>query len=144
MTEWRKAISGDLAAIAQIERLCFSTPWTERSLTEALNGAYLFTGLLDENKVIGYFLAQRVLDELSVQRIAVLPAFRRKGNAEYLLSETLWQAKNEGCSVCYLEVRTSNEPAKALYRKIGFSEQGIRPGFYTDPTEDALLMSLSL
>ena len=124
--------------IAAIEKACFRHPWSADGLREEL-GRGLFLAAVEDGVTVGYVGCQIVLDEGYITNIAVLPAFRRRGIAERLLGALLERA--EGLSFVTLEVRESNRPAAALYEKMGFSRVGVRKGFYTEPTEDAVLMT---
>lgn len=124
--------------IAAIEKACFQHPWSADGLREEL-GRGLFLAAVEDGVTVGYVGCQTVLDEGYITNVAVLPEFRRRGIAERLLGALLQQA--EGLSFVTLEVRESNQPAIALYEKMGFSRVGIRKGFYTEPTEDAVLMT---
>lgn len=124
--------------IAAIEKACFRHPWSADGLREEL-GRGLFLAAVEDGMTVGYVGCQTVLDEGYITNVAVLPAFRRCGIAERLLRTLLERA--EGLSFVTLEVRESNRPAAALYEKMGFSRVGVRKGFYTEPTEDAVLMT---
>lgn len=127
-----------IEGIAAIEKSCFRHPWSADGLREEL-GRGLFLAAVEDGVTVGYVGCQIVLDEGYITNIAVLPAFRRRGIAERLLGALLERA--EGLSFVTLEVRESNRPAAALYEKMGFSRVGVRKGFYTEPTEDAVLMT---
>ena len=134
-----------IAAIAAIERDCFHDPWTENGLREELElENNLFLAAVEEDAVVGYVGCQTVLDEGYITNVAVSPAHRRKGVAARLLTELRIKAEEKGLSFVTLEVRASNEPAIALYRGAGYVEVGVRRNFYTNPKEDALLMTCFL
>lgn len=124
--------------IAAIEKACFRHPWSADGLREEL-GRGLFLAAVEDGVTVGYVGCQTVLDEGYITNIAVLPAFRRRGIAERLLGALLERA--EGLSFVTLEVRESNRPAAVLYEKMGFLRVGVRKKFYTEPTEDAVLMT---
>lgn len=128
----------DAAIIQQIENACFTSPWSEDSIRESLQNpcSRFYLAYLD-GAIAGYMGLQLFSGEGYVTNIATLPEFRRRGVAGALLSEAL---KNE-MEFITLEVRESNAPAIALYRSFGFSEVGTRPNYYTNPTENALLMT---
>ncbi len=129
-----------LAAVAALERLCFSLPWSEDALrTELDNPRARFLVALDGHTVVGYMGMHIVLDEGAVTNIAVDPSRRREGIARTLLRH---QAALGGVTRITLEVRTSNTAARALYEQEGFVLDGMRPRFYERPTEDAALYSL--
>ena len=120
-----------IAAIAALERACFAHPWSEKSLREEL-----------ENPQAVFRAGMHVvLDECYMDNVAVRPDFRRQGAAKALVSALLGWARENGARFLTLEVRSGNGAAIALYRALGFEEVGRRPRFYTDPVEDALLMT---
>lgn len=127
-----------LSALAQVEQACFAHPWSEQGLRSELgNGIFLVAER--EGAVLGYVGCQTVLDEGYITNVAVLPAYRRQGVAQALLS-TL-HARATHLAFVTLEVRASNQPAIALYEQFGYQPVGVRKRFYTHPTEDALLMT---
>lgn len=133
-----------VAAIAAIEHACFSRPWSEAALADELhNPAALFLVAVDENgAVVGYVGAHCVLDESAITNVAVDAAYRRQGVAAALISELSSRAATRGVARITLEVRVSNTAAIALYERLGFVRDGVRPRFYDRPTEDAALYSL--
>lgn len=128
--------------IAALERLCFSAPWSEAMLTEVLFDAQasFIVAESEEGGVLGYAGLQVVLDEGYIDNIAVEPAARRHGVADELL-DVFCRFGEAHLAFLTLEVRASNEPAIALYRKHGFEEAGRRKNYYTKPTEDAVIMT---
>ena len=136
----------DAAAAAEIERRCFSIPWSEAQLSESL-ASPLFRGFLclaPDGRAAGYIGVQSIAGEAGVTNVATHPDFRRQGVARALLVRMIAALRAEGACSLTLEVRPSNEAALSLYRSEGFSPVGRRKNFYTDPTEDALLMNLLL
>lgn len=128
--------------IAEIESLCFSQPWSEKSLKDELtNENAHFLAAVFENKVIGYIGIIEICGEADITNVAVSPAYRRCRIGEKLLSFAEEGAKQRGCDSITLEVRVSNEAAISLYSKNGYKNTGIRKGFYDRPKEDALLMT---
>lgn len=139
----RFAEEKDLPAMAEIERRCFHTPWSEESLREDLTGNPLsvYIALEAENgDVAGYMSLWRILDEGHINNVAVLPEYRRRGGASDMLEFMLKYSERNGISSHTLEVRVSNEGAIGLYRKFGFREAGVRKGYYEDNGEDALIL----
>ena len=128
--------------IAALERECFSTPWSEAMLTEVLfdSQASFIVAESEEGGVLGYAGLQVVLDEGYIDNIAVEPNARRHGVADELL-DVFCRFGEANLAFLTLEVRASNEPAIALYRKHGFEEAGRRKNYYTKPTEDAVIMT---
>lgn len=134
--------AGHISAVAELERLCFSQPWSEKSLAEELDNpnAAFFTALRD-GKVAGYAGMHCVCGEGYLDNVAVFPAFRRQGVAAALLAALENEARQRGGEFLSLEVRPSNRQAIALYKKLGFAEAGRRKDFYSGPREDALLLT---
>ena len=128
--------------IAALERECFSTPWSEAMLTEVLfdSQASFIVAESEEGGVLGYAGLQVVLDEGYIDNIAVEPNARRHGVASALL-DVFCRFGEANLAFLTLEVRASNAPAIALYRKHGFEEAGRRKNYYTKPTEDAIIMT---
>lgn len=132
----------DISEIAEIERLCFSSPWSENALLEELsneNAFFLCAKIFGE--VVGYIGTNIILDECYIANIAVKPQHRRKGIASLLIENAIETAKEKGCTFISLEARKSNSAAIALYEKFSFSVQGERKNFYNDPDEDGLIMT---
>lgn len=136
-----KAREEHVPAISMLEEVCFSEPWPMGMIGRLLNQ---FTIAMDGETLVGYAALASVLDEGSLDSIAVLPEYRRQGIADSLLSEVLRQAEEQELSFVTLEVRESNEAAVSLYRKHGFEEVGRRRDYYEKPREDAILMTLVL
>ena len=130
-----------VAQIAQLEKLCFSDPWSERSIASELDNklAYWIVALEGET-VAGYIGSQTVLDETDMMNVAVHPDHRRKGIAEALVTGLVEVLKEKKSHCLTLEVRASNEPAQKLYEKLGFAQIGRRPRYYHNPREDALIL----
>ncbi len=131
-----------LKAIAEIEKECFSDPWSEEALrSELTNDGACFLSAIVNDEVAGYMGMHMVLDECYIANVAVKPSFRRQGIAESLLYTAEKTAKDKNCSFISLEVRVSNTPAISLYKKRGYISQGERKNFYSHPTENALIMT---
>ena len=130
-----------VAQVAALEKICFSDPWSEKSVASELNNklAYWLVAL-EGDTVAGYIGSQTVLDETDMMNVAVSPDYRRKGIAEALVNGLVDALKEQGSHCLTLEVRASNEPAKNLYEKLGFSQIGRRPNYYRNPREDALIL----
>ena len=130
-----------VAAVAELEKICFSDPWSEKSVASELNNKLaLWLVAEEENRVAGYIGSQTCGDESDVMNVAVHPDFRRRGIAEALVKDLVDQLKAIGSRCLTLEVRASNVPAIALYEKMGFAEVGRRKNYYRNPREDALIM----
>lgn len=135
-----------LDAVAALERICFSDPWSRGLLAAELdNDLSAFLVALDsEDQVAGYAGLQVVLDEGTVTNIAVRPDCRRRGVASQLLQVFLNFAQGNHLAFLTLEVRASNYDAIALYGSRGFRERGRRRNYYEHPREDAIIMTLDL
>ena len=141
----RNATENDITDIAEIEKRCFTEPWSENSFRLCLNeNADLFV-LETEDGICGFAVFDRTLgNEAELHNIAVEPSMRRRGFARKLMDAMIASAKNHGVERIMLEVRASNEGAIALYESYGFEKVGLRPGYYHHPTENAILMDLIL
>ena len=138
-------IVDDLEAIAEIEALSINPPWSYKALCNFTR--YDTNKILvakKDNRVVGYITYSIVLDEVQIANVATHPDFRRMGIAQKLLTYLYEEAKAGGMSLITLEVRHSNEPAIKLYQKCGFAVVGRRKNYYKNPTEDAILMNLTL
>lgn len=135
-----------LPRLNKLEQQCFSTPWTAEQLRSQFPDAqHEFLCALDEGgKVRGYVGMLCVLDEGYIGNVAVDPAFRRRGIADCLLDALEARARTRRLSFVTLEVRAGNAPAIALYAKHGFQRVGLRKAYYTQPKEDAVLMTKTL
>lgn len=134
-----------VAQIAELDKKCFSVPWTEAQLRAQLpDNMHIFIVAESGENVLGYIGMMYVLDEGYISNIAVSPDCRRCGVADALISELLSRAEALELSFVTLEVRVSNAPAKSLYKKHGFSDVGRRKNYYNFPTEDAILMTTFL
>ena len=130
-----------IPAIAEIEKLCFSDPWSVNSIAAELNNALsLWIVAMDGAKLVGYVGSQSVMDEADMMNIAVLPQYRRQGVAKALIEELIKKLSENQVKSLSLEVRASNDSAIALYEKMGFCLAGRRPGYYRNPREDALIL----
>lgn len=127
--------------IAEIEKLCFSDPWSVNSIGSELNNKLsLWVVAEDNGKVAGYIGSQSVLGEADMMNLAVHPDYRRQGIGEQLVLELIQRLQEQGSHILLLEVRASNAPAISLYEKLGFIQVGRRPNYYYKPKEDALIL----
>ena len=128
--------------IADLEKQCFSMPWSPTMLEDALYdaNACFIVAEDEEGNVIGYAGLHTVLDEGYIDNIAVEPDARRHGVASALL-DVYCRFGAVNLAFLTLEVRKSNAPAIALYEKYGFQQAGLRPGYYQNPREDAVIMT---
>ena len=131
-----------LAGVAELERMCFSTPWNEAMLEEELynDTASFIVAEGEDGSVLGYAGLHVILDEGYIDNVAVRPSCRRMGLGDRLL-DVFIRFGQANLAFLTLEVRPSNTPAVALYEKNGFKEVGRRPNYYDAPKEDALLLT---
>ncbi len=138
-----RAAAAHAAGIHAVECACFSRPWSEEAvLAELENGHSALFAAVQDGQVIGWAGLEYVCGEGSVTNIAVLPAFRGQGLGRALTLRLIEEAQRRTLDFLMLEVRASNTPAIALYRSLGFTEIGVRRGFYEKPREDALLFRI--
>ena len=141
----RKMEKGDVSAIAELERRCFSDPWSERSIaSEVVNPLSYWLVAVENCAVIGYIGSQSVLDAADVRNVAVSPDFRRRGVGQALICALTEHLRQNNVIALLLEVRVSNKSAIALYEKLGFEQVGRRPRYYHNPREDALILRKEL
>lgn len=131
--------------VAELEKLCFSTPWSAQSL-ELLTREGIGTGVvyIEDGKVVAYGGMLCVVDQGQITNVAVHPDYRRRGIGRAIVGALLKIAMDERFEEVTLEVRKSNEGAQALYRSMGFRAIATRPGFYSKPTEDGVIMTAYL
>ena len=131
-----------ISALAQLERECFSDPWSEKALAEELsNPNAVFRVALIDGEVAGYVGMLHVLDEGDICNVAVFDRFRRKGVASALIQHLVDYGVENQLSFITLEVRESNIGAQKFYETMGFETIGIRKNFYDNPKEHAILMN---
>src|SRR5436309_15688610 len=129
--------------VLAIEEASFTNPWTREMYMAELENAgvsYCYLARNADGQVVGFCSFWRVLDELHINNLAVLPEFRRRGIATELLTYVLNHGQALGARRATLEVRRSNDPARLLYERFGFSVAGLRRAYYTKPVEDALVL----
>ena len=132
-----------LDEVAELERLCFSVPWSRNMLAEELDNALsaMLVALDDQGRVAGYAGLQVILDEGYITNVAVRPDCRRQGVAGQILQVFLDFAQAQGLAFLTLEVRASNQAAILLYGSRGFRGMGRRKNYYEHPREDAIIMT---
>ena len=132
-----------LGEVAELERLCFSVPWSRNMLAEELDNALsaMLVALDDQGRVAGYAGLQVILDEGYITNVAVRPDCRRQGVAGQILQVFLDFAQAQGLAFLTLEVRASNQAAILLYGSRGFRGTGRRKNYYEHPREDAIIMT---
>jgi [ribosomal protein S18]-alanine N-acetyltransferase len=129
--------------ILAVEEASFTSPWTREMYLAELNNtgvSYFYLARTEAGQVIGFCSFWRVLDELHINNLAVLPEHRRSGIGTDLLLRVLADGAVLGAKRATLEVRRSNEAAQKLYEKFGFTVAGVRRLYYSSPPEDALVL----
>ena len=140
----RRAVADDATAIAAMELEYFSDPWTRKDIfTYICSGDGMsFVAADDNGQVIAYMIGRIIAPEGEIYRIAVERDHRRRGIGYRLLSYALNTERGRGLECTFLEVRSKNEAAIALYRAYGFTDIGIRKNYYKNPNDDAIVMIL--
>lgn len=139
----RQMQADDLEQAAALEAQNFSRPWSKEAFADALEKDYYqYLVAVDEESqcLFGMCGLIRALEEGGITNVVVSGNMRNQGIGYRMLTELMRRAEEEGVREYTLEVRKSNAPAIALYRKLGFVEEGIRPSFYDMPVEDAVIM----
>jgi ribosomal-protein-alanine N-acetyltransferase len=138
----------DLDEVMRLENEAFSHPWSvelfRRELTHDWSTVLLAEDPDDGNRLLGFVIFWIVHDEIHILNVATAPAQRRRGVARALLAETLRRGEPAKCRLATLEVRRSNAAALGLYEGLGFRRVGVRPNYYVDEREDAIVMTLDL
>lgn len=130
-----------VAQIAELEKLCFSEPWSEKSVASELNNPLAFWLVADDNgRVAGYIGSQTVMDETDMMNVAVHPDYRKQGIATALIVGLVEELRKMGSHSLTLEVRASNENAIRVYQRLDFQQVGCRKNYYRNPKEDALIL----
>lgn len=142
-TRIRTMVRDDLALVSDIERRSYEFPWSHGVFRDCLLAGYTCIVLDRGGGVAGYGILSVAAGEAHILNLCIDPKFRRMGYAERLLDEILVRARGAGADQIFLEVRPSNEPAIALYRKKGFRRIAYRPSYYQarDGREDAAVLS---
>lgn len=133
----------ELAAVESLQRQTFTNPWAAESIKWELENtdvARLYVMRAPDRRVVAYCACWIVFDELHINSLAVDPVWRRRGLARRLLMNVLADAATSGAQSATLEVRRSNEAARALYEGLGFRVDGVRRDYYQHPREDALIL----
>ena len=134
-----------LDGVAELEKLCFSQPWSKNSLGLLLKEG-IGVGMVcsSDGQVCAYGGMMVAVDEGQITNIATHPDYRRQGYGRAIVEALIKYSKNNGINSISLEVRESNRAAIELYSRLGFKVEGKRKDFYTKPTENALIMILNL
>ncbi len=135
----------DVGQVIEIEKVSFPTPWSEGMFRKELCSpiSWTFVAILSVNgteKIAGYINFWMFAGEIHLNNIAVIPGMKRKGVASGLLTKMFKIGREKGALEATLEVRKSNTAARSLYVKFGFVVRGLRPLYYTDTGEDAIIM----
>ncbi len=151
MIRIREARKADIPSVLELERAAFSPPWSERALLDQIgreDGFFAVAVREDEaaggGTVLGFVITRRAADETELYQIAVREVCRRQGIAGLLMEAMLEDSRRHDAASVYLEVRAGNSAAIGLYEKFGFTVAGRRKNYYSNPVEDALVMSLLL
>ncbi len=142
----REAVPEDLAPVERIERASFSDPWSPEALWSELCSDAMRLPLVAEKdgQICGYIMAWRVVDQLHILNIATDPQVLRCGVGRALLLAAAQSAEKDDILEITLEVRRGNDPARSFYTEYGFIESGVRPGYYQETGEDAIIMTAHL
>ena len=150
----RKALSGivfekmkaeDLPEVLAIETASFKTPWTEPLFYNEISKNIALSRVAKiNNKIAGYLCANLIIDEGHILNLAVHPEYRGQGVASFMIGEMVEIMKDNSCRSVFLEVRASNEGARTIYEKFGFTLLSTRKDYYISPVEDAVVMVLRL
>ena len=141
MIEILEMNASHITQVAALEAICFSDPWSEKSVASELTNPLSYWLVAVEGETgAGYVGAQTVLEETDMMNIAVHPDYRRQGLAERLVDSLVAGLQEKGSRCLTLEVRQSNAPAIGLYEKKGFSQIGLRKNYYRNPKEHALIL----
>lgn len=146
---FRRVVAADLPRLMEIERDAFLHPWSEQQLRVELSNAWSVVLAAEEGeapaaRMVGYVIVWVVHDELHVLNVATATEARRRGVGRALMVAAHALGRERACRLSTLEVRRSNAPAIALYRALGYRQVGLRPRYYAEENEDALLMNLEL
>ena len=139
----RKAIEADIDAIAALESVTFSDAWTTKGIYDTFCQKQAFIVSAEkEGKLVGYCIVYFALDEAEIARVAVDESCRRQGVGRELLDQVQQMCHEKAITHLLLDVRESNDTARAFYRDYGFGIDGTRKNFYDSPKENAVLMSM--
>ena len=137
----RRMAPADLEQVADLERQCFTESWSYKLLEAGLYSQYdVYYVYERQERILGYCNLRILAGEGEVQRIAVLPGYRRLGVARKMMEAMVTCARASLVSAISLEVRQGNLPARNLYESFGFRAEAVRKGYYRNPSEDALIM----
>lgn len=133
--------SEDLLQVAELEKICFSENWSYGLLESGIYSPYdVYYVYEQEEQILGYCNLRLLAGEGEIQRIAVLPEYRRLGLGRKLMETMVDYAREKKAYAVSLEVRESNRAARNLYESYGFMKEAVRKGYYHNPEEDAVIM----
>ncbi|MBP5236100.1 MAG: ribosomal protein S18-alanine N-acetyltransferase [Clostridia bacterium] len=134
--------TGQADEVCRLEQECFSDPWSREAVISSLGCAFSvsFGAFGSDGKMIGFAIGYNICGEMQILDIAVSPGARRRGAGQALLKSLMDAGTAGGAETFFLEVRRSNLPAIGLYEKLGFVKYGERKGYYSEPSEDAVVM----
>ncbi len=139
---FREMLVEDLDQVMEIENDLISPPWTrEGFFTFLLKDENMFFVVEEKGRILGYCSMQTVLDEGDILNVAVTRDRQKEGIGYFLVDSMLMLAAARGIHIVHLEVRESNGSARRLYQRLGFKEDGFRKNYYTEPVENAVLMT---
>lgn len=139
----RRMEEKDLPLIAQLEMVCFTESWSYGILEAGIHSPYDVYFVLEQGgRILGYANLRILAGEGEIQRIAVLPEFRRLGAGRKLMDAMVAHARENRVYAITLEVRAGNQAARNLYESYGFAAEAVRKGYYRNPAEDAVIMWL--
>lgn len=146
----RQMVEEDLEAVMQLEKQAFRNPWSHELLRRELSHEWSTILIAEEHReggeveLLGLCIFWIVHDEVHILNVATSVKHQRRGVARTVIAEALERGKRRGCTLATLEVRRSNEPALGLYKGFGFRAVGVRPNYYAEEREDAIVMVLDL
>ncbi|MEG0919219.1 MAG: ribosomal protein S18-alanine N-acetyltransferase [Anaerovoracaceae bacterium] len=141
----RSATEEDTAALGQLDQICFTDPWSQEAFEGEILGNNLAEYIVAEKngEIAAYMGMWFIVDEGHITNVAVAPKFRGLGLGRKIVQAMIEYGKAQGLVRFTLEVRASNEIAQNLYKSFGFKAEGIRPEYYGDNKEDAIIMWLN-
>ena len=139
--------AADLDAVMEIERVSFRSPWSRQVFLEEMSRDWAHVDVVREvatRRVVAFGNYWLVADEIHLLNLATHPTCRRAGHASRLLAHIIEFGRRHDCRIVTLEVRRSNAAALRLYRRFAFRAVGVRPNYYAEDQEDAIVMLLDL
>jgi len=148
MTTFKTITISDIPNLMPIETSCHSHPWSEKTFKSCIGGRYFGSYLMLDDEVLGFYIGEHVIGEVTLMDICVAPAHQGSGYGKLLLNHFTDESKKLAASKVWLEVRSKNISAQMMYINHGFSETNRRTGYYPSASgfgyEDAIVMCLSL